>query len=227
MKKNQLWPYLVGAIAITLWIPKVASAHTGVGDVTGFWHGLEHPIGGLDHILAMVAVGLAFWATFTRCRARNFSFRFYPWFVALICRSVAPSSERGNCRNPGYFSRLRTWSRNARNRIWISLWFRFYCFDCLFASSWNWDRIGNHWRWRWRSLSFAERLGEKRSLSSGESLSAQTPTTVIPDRWRCCCRWRNLCFSQSLTTSISIASQDRRRKSGKMMVFPSSQDVNG
>jgi urease accessory protein len=60
MKKNQFWQYLIGAIAIVLWIPKVASAHTGIGDVTGFWHGLEHPIGGLDHILAMVAVGL--WA---------------------------------------------------------------------------------------------------------------------------------------------------------------------
>ena len=60
MKKNQFWQYLVGAIAITLWIPQIASAHTGVGDTTGFWHGLGHPIGGLDHILAMVAVGL--WA---------------------------------------------------------------------------------------------------------------------------------------------------------------------
>ena len=60
MKKNQFWQYLAGAIAISLWIPQIASAHTGVGDVTGFWHGLEHPIGGLDHILAMLAVGL--WA---------------------------------------------------------------------------------------------------------------------------------------------------------------------
>jgi urease accessory protein len=60
MQKNQFWQYLVGAIAITLLIPSLASAHTGVGDPTGFWHGLEHPIGGLDHILAMVAVGL--WA---------------------------------------------------------------------------------------------------------------------------------------------------------------------
>ena len=60
MKKNQFWQYLAGAIAISLWMPQIASAHTGVGDVTGFWHGLEHPIGGLDHILAMLAVGL--WA---------------------------------------------------------------------------------------------------------------------------------------------------------------------
>jgi urease accessory protein len=60
MKKNQFWQYLVGSIAITLLIPTVANAHTGVGDPTGFLHGLAHPISGLDHILAMVAVGL--WA---------------------------------------------------------------------------------------------------------------------------------------------------------------------
>jgi urease accessory protein len=60
MKKNQFWQYLVSAIAIVLWMPRIASAHTGIGDVTGFWHGLEHPLGGLDHMLAMVAVGL--WA---------------------------------------------------------------------------------------------------------------------------------------------------------------------
>jgi urease accessory protein len=35
-----------------------AFAHTGVGDTAGFVHGFIHPIGGLDHVLAMVAVGL-------------------------------------------------------------------------------------------------------------------------------------------------------------------------
>ena len=35
-----------------------AQAHTGVGAATGFAHGYLHPIGGLDHVLAMVAVGL-------------------------------------------------------------------------------------------------------------------------------------------------------------------------
>ncbi len=60
MKKNWFWQCLVGAIAWTLFLPSIASAHTGIGDTNGFWHGLGHPIGGLDHILAMVAVGL--WA---------------------------------------------------------------------------------------------------------------------------------------------------------------------
>ncbi len=39
-------------------IASTASAHTGVGDTAGFAHGFLHPIGGPDHVLAMVAVGL-------------------------------------------------------------------------------------------------------------------------------------------------------------------------
>lgn len=37
-----------------------AFAHTGLGAVHGFSHGFAHPLGGLDHVLAMVAVGM--WA---------------------------------------------------------------------------------------------------------------------------------------------------------------------
>src|SRR5215210_527218 len=35
-----------------------AMAHTGAGDAHGFAHGFAHPVGGFDHVLAMVAVGL-------------------------------------------------------------------------------------------------------------------------------------------------------------------------
>jgi urease accessory protein len=35
-----------------------AAAHTGFGEAAGIAHGLGHPFGGLDHVLAMVAVGL-------------------------------------------------------------------------------------------------------------------------------------------------------------------------
>lgn len=35
-----------------------AQAHTGVGVAGGFGHGFTHPLGGLDHVLAMVAVGV-------------------------------------------------------------------------------------------------------------------------------------------------------------------------
>ncbi len=41
-------------------VPGLALAHVNVGETAGFLHGFLHPIGGLDHILAMVGVGL--WA---------------------------------------------------------------------------------------------------------------------------------------------------------------------
>ena len=40
--------------------PSIALAHTGVGETNGFYNGAIHPVTGLDHICAMVAVGL--WA---------------------------------------------------------------------------------------------------------------------------------------------------------------------
>jgi urease accessory protein len=38
-------------------LPTAALAHPGVGTAVGFAQGFWHPIGGLDHVLAMVAVG--------------------------------------------------------------------------------------------------------------------------------------------------------------------------
>jgi urease accessory protein len=35
-----------------------ALAHTGIGPASGFTHGFLHPLGGLDHVFAMVGVGL-------------------------------------------------------------------------------------------------------------------------------------------------------------------------
>lgn len=45
-------------MAAAIMMPGVAQAHVGVGDTHGFVHGFAHPIGGVDHILAMVAVGV-------------------------------------------------------------------------------------------------------------------------------------------------------------------------
>ncbi|MFG1296248.1 HupE/UreJ family protein [Xanthobacter variabilis] len=50
---------LLAAIATTL--PTLAFAHTGVGATHGFVHGFGHPLGGLDHMLAMVTVGIFAW----------------------------------------------------------------------------------------------------------------------------------------------------------------------
>ncbi len=47
---------LAAVLAGTLATP--ALAHVGVGDHGGLAHGFMHPLGGLDHILAMVAVGM-------------------------------------------------------------------------------------------------------------------------------------------------------------------------
>jgi urease accessory protein len=41
-------------------LPLPALAHTGLGHVAGFTAGFAHPLGGADHLMAMVAIGL--WA---------------------------------------------------------------------------------------------------------------------------------------------------------------------
>lgn len=47
------------ASLISLLLPTLALAHVGQGDISGgFVAGFEHPILGLDHVVAMVAVGL-------------------------------------------------------------------------------------------------------------------------------------------------------------------------
>lgn len=45
------------ALAAALW-PALALAHVGQGRAEGFLAGLSHPVSGLDHVLAMIAVGL-------------------------------------------------------------------------------------------------------------------------------------------------------------------------
>ena len=48
-----------GLLALTLALAaRAASAHEQVGAAAGFVTGLGHPISGLDHVLAMIAVGL-------------------------------------------------------------------------------------------------------------------------------------------------------------------------
>jgi urease accessory protein len=43
---------------IVVFIPGLAFAHTGVGETSGMMHGFYHPFSGLDHLLAMLAVGI-------------------------------------------------------------------------------------------------------------------------------------------------------------------------
>ena len=70
---------LLYLLPITLMlVPLAASAHVGIGPTFGFWYGFLHPLGGFDHILAMVGVGL--WARQTGGRA--------VWAVPLAFVSV-------------------------------------------------------------------------------------------------------------------------------------------
>lgn len=45
------------ALAFTL-VTTAALAHGGHGETAGLLHGFAHPLGGLDHVLAMIAVGV-------------------------------------------------------------------------------------------------------------------------------------------------------------------------
>lgn len=57
-----------GAVLMAVAFAGPAMAHTGVGAAHGFSAGLLHPLFGLDHVLAMVAVGL--WAGLVGGKAR-------------------------------------------------------------------------------------------------------------------------------------------------------------
>jgi urease accessory protein len=48
---------LILVLALAL-LPTAAFAHAGHSDVAGILSGFMHPVGGLDHVLAMVAVGV-------------------------------------------------------------------------------------------------------------------------------------------------------------------------
>lgn len=48
--------FVLAALAAA--VPTAAWAHVGVGATSGFAHGFIHPITGIDHVLAMVAVGM-------------------------------------------------------------------------------------------------------------------------------------------------------------------------
>ena len=54
---HKIIPTLAASVGITF-LPAIAHAHTGVGSTSGFGAGILHPIGGIDHLLAMVTVGL-------------------------------------------------------------------------------------------------------------------------------------------------------------------------
>ena len=64
--KPWLTPLVMLALLVFV-LPSTASAHTETGTIGGFLSGFKHPLTGLDHIVAMVAVGL--WGAFLGGRA--------------------------------------------------------------------------------------------------------------------------------------------------------------
>lgn len=52
---------LLALVTLFALVPVVAFGHTGVGGTAGFSHGFMHPVTGLDHVLAMVMVGVLAW----------------------------------------------------------------------------------------------------------------------------------------------------------------------
>jgi urease accessory protein len=56
--KHRWWPAWLGAAALWLATSPAAQAHIEKGEVGGFASGFKHPWSGLDHIAAMVGVGL-------------------------------------------------------------------------------------------------------------------------------------------------------------------------
>lgn len=69
MKTRKFSPPAILCLLLSLlvFLPPTASAHSETGTVGGFISGFKHPITGLDHIVAMVAVGL--WGAFLGGRA--------------------------------------------------------------------------------------------------------------------------------------------------------------
>jgi len=51
------WILIVGLSILTFY-PSLALAHQETGSIIGIVSGLKHPVSGMDHVLAMIAVGL-------------------------------------------------------------------------------------------------------------------------------------------------------------------------
>lgn len=60
-------PKLIPVVAFLMFVPDIAFAHTGAGIATGLSHGLLHPFSGLDHLCAILAVGVATVSLFALC----------------------------------------------------------------------------------------------------------------------------------------------------------------
>ncbi|MEO6787932.1 MAG: HupE/UreJ family protein, partial [Chthoniobacteraceae bacterium] len=70
--------FRLALFSLLLLLPMTASAHTETGTIGGFVSGFLHPLTGLDHIVAMVAVGL--WGAYLGAPAM--------WLLPVVCPVV-------------------------------------------------------------------------------------------------------------------------------------------
>jgi urease accessory protein len=85
-------------VTLLLLLPSTASAHTETGAVGGLISGFLHPLTGLDHVVAMVAVGL--WGVFLGAPAVWLLPVIFPVVMALggalgVLRAPLPGVEAG------------------------------------------------------------------------------------------------------------------------------------
>ncbi len=148
-----------------------AHAHIIPGNVRGFGSGFAHPLHGLDHILAMVAVG--FWAVQLGGRARWLVPASFVGVMALGgalamgrascaihrrgyfafgtragnpgCRggAVPPGCQHGYRRAVGVFPWTFAWHGNARQRGWLRLRRGFRARDGRVAGVWHRDGLAS------------------------------------------------------------------------------------
>ncbi|MGE0753250.1 MAG: HupE/UreJ family protein [Variibacter sp.] len=80
-------PLVCTTIAALLFFPTAAFAHVGIGSTASFTAGVAHPLGGLDHITVMIAVGL--WAALKSGRA------LWAWPCAFVGVMIAGAAALG------------------------------------------------------------------------------------------------------------------------------------
>ncbi len=51
-------PLIAALVSAVMLAPTATLAHTGHGDAAGFMHGMAHPVSGIDHVMAMISVGI-------------------------------------------------------------------------------------------------------------------------------------------------------------------------
>jgi urease accessory protein len=117
---NRLSPSVLIPLAL-LMVPTVASAHSEGGGAGGFSSGFGHPLTGLDHIVAMVAVGL--WGAFLGGRAMWMLPVVFPMVMAVggalgVLGVAVPGVETGIALSGVVMGLMVTLA--ARPPVWVA-----------------------------------------------------------------------------------------------------------